>query len=173
MICSVFNTLVVFAVETPNNGDLVFCPLQRQWVKKSEPKRVVAKAPLSDICGSKKTKAVFLLEMILAANVKVKAEHNVNIGELFVSFSAKGGKAFSELPSAPDSPKRPLTVVDKVQAGSISSRGDFLAITTQIFSLQQLSRPPTELAVSNFYSPQITDLQSAAYAINTRGPPVA
>lgn len=165
------SSISVFAVDASNNGDLVFCPLQRQWVKKSEPKKVKSKEPLSDICGSKKTKTVFLHELILAANTEVKAGHNVNIGELFVSFSAKGGKAFSELPSAPDSPKMPLTVIEKVQGGANIGRGGFVAITTQIFSLEQLSRPPTRNTASNFCSPQMTDLLSVAYAIHTRGPP--
>lgn len=164
---------MLLAVEAPNYGDLVFCPLQKQWVKRLEPKQVESKEALSDICGNKNTKTVFLHELIIAANTKVKAGHNVKIVELFISFSAKGGKAFSELPSAPDSPKMPLNVVEKVQGGASIGRNGFVAISTQIFSLEQLSRPPTLKTVSNFYPPQLTDLQSVACSIHTRGPPIA
>lgn len=160
----------VFAIDVPNRGDLVFCPLQKIFVKRSEPKKIEPRVALSDLCAVDKVKADFLERLVVSVNSK-RVDGKLNLGELFFSFSATGDRAFSNLPSVPEAPGFPLAVVEKVQGVSGIERNGHIAVNTQVFSLQQLSRPPTRRPLTRFHFPPISDLASPAYAINSRGPP--
>ncbi|MBK7392285.1 MAG: hypothetical protein IPI64_03160 [Chloracidobacterium sp.] len=167
ILCS----LSAFHIGQVKASGLVFCPLQKQWVKKSEPKKAESTPPLPDICAAVKGKTAFVEKLVAGVGSRIATAGKVDVSELFFSFVAKGDKAFSEIPSSPDLPKMPLTVVEKAQGGTNVVRSGFLAVNTRTFSFEQVSRPPTPKSVSDFNSPQITGLQSVAYAINTRGPP--
>ena len=155
------------------SSDLVFCPLQKQWVKRLEPERIVRREPLTDICAPKKDKTVFLEKLLGSFRSKIGIYKAANIGELFLNYKAKGNGAFSELPSSPPERKTPLFVVDKVLSGSVANRFGNIATIVQIFSLEHLSRPPTQTAKSHFSPALFSDLESVSTSTSPRGPPMA
>ena len=170
LFCITFGSLSSFAFDSPRSPDLVFCPLQQQWVKKSEPAMPLAKGLLVDICASNKDKESFGGKLV--QNIKISGK--LTPENLFFEYQAKGDRAFAEMPSAPNPPDFPLVTLAKVQGASGVSRDDFPFAITTVLSLTQLSRPPTSrAAVDNFSLPAHPNLAIIAPAMAPRGPPVS
>src|SRR5690242_12287147 len=59
-LCVAVGSMSAFVIDAPNRDDVVFCPLQRQWVQKTRPRIIASRSPMSGICASGKDKSHFL-----------------------------------------------------------------------------------------------------------------
>lgn len=149
---------------------VVYCPLQRQWVRRNEETKVVPSLPLSDLCAASNDKAAFLQKLLSVAS-KLSTSQKLDLGELFFSFTANGEQVLAQQPSSPEMPRAPLAVVDTVLGGIVTNRVVDLAAIPQIFSLEQLSRPPTNLVEPIPFSLASKGRRMALTSISPRGPP--
>lgn len=166
------NAMPLFAISPLGTQGSVYCPLQKQWVKRNEEKRVVPSLPLSDLCAGNNDKTAFL-QKLLSSVSKLGSSQKLDVSELFFSFTAKGHQAFAQLPPSPETPRVPLAVVDKVLGGIVTTRVVDLAAIPQIFSLEQLSRPPTHSVERVIASLAPKGLKIALTSTSLRGPPTA
>lgn len=169
MVCVLITALSVVAFEGKGSSDLVFCPLQKQWVKRSAPAK--PKISLADICSSDKEKTHFFNRLILNSGIAYADKSSPE--DLFFAFQAKGDQALKEIPSSPDFPERKLTSLIKVQTGSRISQTVLVAVVTQVLSFEQFSRPPTENLSANFTSRRVSDIDNISPSIAPRAPPVS
>jgi hypothetical protein len=174
LLCVALSSMSVFAIEAPNRDDVVFCPLQRQWVAKAAPRIVEEPGSLSNICGSAKSKTDFLRQLA-AAVPKSEAGHRVNTNELFFNFQIRGYNAFLEIRRLPNEPKTPLLFIEK-SPGGITSRGNsnkYALVTERTSSISKPSPTIAQDPVSHFLSPVEITLQSVIVSADPRGPPVS
>jgi hypothetical protein len=172
-LCFAFSSLTTPAsFDFPRSPDLVFCPLQKEWVKRSlGPIRT--EPVLADICAGNQEKESFANRLILAAGASLKIQSPEAVESLFFSYPTKGDRAFTELPPRPNNPDQQLISVKRVQNAGSTNRLVFAAGIIQIFSINRLSRPPTQNAASNFISQKYRDLETISHAIAPRAPPVS
>lgn len=162
--------MTVVAFDSPRSPDLVFCPLQKQWVAKSLPVKVRS-FPLAGICAPSKDKAAFVSALALRALAKGTAKRPFS-EDLFFNFQAKGERALTDDPSAPESPGQQLTPVKLMRDGGAGGRSTFTAATVQIFSLNRpLLRPSAKTGHGQNPSGH-NDLKTISHAILGRAPPV-
>lgn len=172
-VLSIFLTAMpLSATASAVTAGAVYCPLQRQWVRRNEETKIVPSLPLSDLCAASNDKAAFL-QKLLSVSSKLGTSQKLDLGDLFFSFTAKGEQVLAQLPSSPEMPRAPLTVVDKVPGGIVTSRVVDLAAIPQIFSQEQLSRPPTNSVGSIPFSLAPKGRRLALTSISLRGPPAA
>lgn len=173
LLCVGLSSISVIAVEPLKRSDVVFCPLQKKWIKKSEPTKALSNKPLSDICGSNKNKKQFLNLLSASVLTRINKGKKVDTGILFINFRAVGERAFAEIPNYPDVPKVPLAIVEKVPVSSGGGRGGNVAATAETIPFEQFSRPPTHDSASKFFFHSVNTLQLVTFAINTRGSPLS
>ena len=167
LVCIFCTSLTVFSLESPRSGDVVFCPLQKQWVRKNPPRAAPA-AEIASFCVSEKSKDAFLGSISQKA-VKI----NPSGGEAaFFNFLAKGERSFAEIPPLPNAPEQGFVAVTRSEATGNVSRGK-IALKTAIFSFEQLSRPPTLAAVQDFPASQFFFSSTAHNSATLRGPPAS
>lgn len=169
LVCVAMTAVSVVAFEGERSSDLVFCPLQNQWVKKAEPPQ--PKLSLAAICSPGGQKARFLEKLI--NRVETSVTDAVSLENLFFGFQAKGERAFVEFPPSPGAPDEHFAVIERAQSGTGINRTIAVAVTAQIFSLAQLSRPPTHSPSANFATPRVRQLDPISASVAPRGPPVS
>ena len=169
-VCGVIASSFAITPGLPENAGVVFCPLQKKWVKGGSQIAELKPTPLSEICSPVKDKNSFTSSLISILNSRVLEKTKIDIATLFFAFKAKGNRAFSDLPSDPQLPSAPVSVNEVTVPAAGHSRGDVIAVLSPFFTLEQLSRPPTE-AVCDLYFPCVAELPAKLVAINPRGPP--
>ncbi|MEP7075344.1 MAG: hypothetical protein ABI878_05995 [Acidobacteriota bacterium] len=101
-----FGAVVLFFVVLISQGssfaaspssDLVFCPIQREWVRKSEERERAGRVLLADICAPLELKAGFSRRLFVKSVAPIDAE------DLFFDFVAMGDQAFLAIPCGPAS----------------------------------------------------------------------
>lgn len=172
-VCSAFGSISTSDRGPAHMAGLVFCPLQKKWVKEGDAGMAAPAVPLSDICAPRRGKVMFVAGLVRAATLQVSVDEKVDLTALFFAFRAKGDRAFARIPSAPDEPKTPTTVLHRTSMAAGFNRSSFVAVPAEEFSFEQLSRPPTEPVLTYLYFPRIADLRSIEYPIDPRGPPNA
>lgn len=172
-VCSSFGSIMALDHGPAERAGLVFCPLQKKWVKEGEAGKVAPAVPLSDICAPRRGKSTFAASLLTAVSSQISVNKNLDLTQLFFAFQVKGSGAFAELPSAPDAPRPPTTLSEKTVVTAGIDRNGFIAVPAKEFSFEQLSRPPTASSATNFHLPQIADLKMVADVTNPRGPPLA
>ena len=165
LVCVVFASLSVFSIESPKSTGLVFCPLQKQWMKRLPPS-----APVSDLatfCAPAKAK-----EMFLGSLLRKRVPGNSANGEAaFFNFLAKGERSFAEMPSLPNDPQEALTDLTRNEFFGNAARTKIAFFQDGRLAFGQFSRPPTLEAAAIFPDPQFPPSATGAYAIKPRGPP--
>ena len=170
LVCVSLTAVSVVAFEGERSSDLVFCPLQNQWVKRSDPPK--PKFSLAAICAGSKTKDRFLEKLTERSDVAVSDADSLE--NLFFGFQAKGEQAFAEMPSSPYSPEKQIAAIETIQTGTSTSRATVTAAAfTKNFTLAQFSRPPTREVRSNFASLHSCELNAFSVSVAPRGPPVS
>jgi len=169
LICVSLTALSVVAFEGERSSDLVFCPLQNQWVKRSDPPK--PKFSLAAICAGSKTKDRFLEKLAERSDVAVSDADSLE--NLFFGFQSKGEQAFAEMPSSPNSPERQIAAIETFQTGTATNRTIVAAAVANKFTLAQFSRPPTREVRSNFASLHSRELNAFSVSVAPRGPPVS
>lgn len=169
----VFASVPVFANGPNVSGDIVFCPLQNQWVKRNAEAPTVRRTPFTDLCAGSQDKDTFINKLIL------KVARNVSFGDraraeaIFFDYKASGEISFSELPSKPDLPSPPQASVSKVINAVNGIRIDPSITNTQVHWQRRTSRRQTCKHAVKFSRKQLRDLQPISIAVKPRGPPVS
>ncbi len=73
LFCVLFSSfLPALAQKNVESSDLVFCPLQKTWVKRNSEQKTSPKIeePLGEICSSEKQKRIFFLELSKTFNFR-------------------------------------------------------------------------------------------------------
>lgn len=170
-VLAIFLTAIpLFAISPAGNQRSVYCPLQKQWVKRNEEKKIVSSLPLSDLCAGGNDKTAFL-QKLLSSGSKLGSSQKIDLDELFFTFVAKGDQVFAQLPSSPQTPRVPLAFVDKLLGGIVATRVFDVAAISQVFSLEQSARPPTHSVDRVITSLAPKGQKIALVSASLRGPP--
>lgn len=159
----------VVPIEGYRSSDLVFCPLQNQWVKKNE--RSKPTLSISALCAPAGEKIRFLKKLVEAVDLSVADESSLE--NLFFGYQVQGDSAFAGFPSSPGTPDRQVVVIETFQTSSGTHRPIVVAAVTKVFALEQFSRPPTFKIPANFAQNSSPDNDPVSASIAPRAPPVS
>jgi hypothetical protein len=99
LLCTLFTLLPASAINGIDRG-LVYCPLQKAWVKGGgEPVRQAPEV-LKSVCASDAAKQKFTYESVRRLGVRNAFDRDL-AEKLFFDYSKVGRKAFNALPAAP------------------------------------------------------------------------
>ena len=169
LICFTFTSFSILAFDSPGSPDLVFCPLQKQWVKKNPPPRV-ADNSLAEICASGKSKSAFVDQLALTR--RSISEHS-HATDQFFKFAARGKQVFDALPRKPDLPDQPPASLAKSSGNNDigGASNDLCLSPLLIFN----SGPHLSLMLSAgaSHTTAVRKLSSFPVTADPRGPPVS
>jgi hypothetical protein len=171
LICSAFASLPVFSFDRANAADLVFCPLQRQWVKRQPLAPAKPTESLSDVCAADRDKAAFADRLILKAAGRSIADEA--IVSLYFEFGAKGDAAFLDARSRSNSPEKPTSSFSKKEIGSSSVRSDLAVVKNEPLALRRISGASKEIAVRSSWDRPLRDLTAIPSSTRPRAPPAS
>ena len=174
-VCLSASFVPVFGQQKHHADDeVVFCPLQKIWVKKNFVALPKTVKPLDGVCAADELKEFFLVES--SRNLfSLKFFSSTDGAEkIFFAYAAKGKQALAEIAAPSDgSPERriaKLAAREKSVGGDF--KNDFQQAMSATISLENFPRPPT------FFCPIESDFQFAhelkkiSRSINPRSPPV-
>ena len=179
---NIFCTVFLFALISVNflpqstkndSEDLVYCPLQKTWVKRDLPvEPIKVEFPLGEICSSQNKKESFLFDLgksTVSRQIIFNRRDEVN---LFFNYLGKGKTAFAYFESEQNLPEHKLVRAALQEKGANTNfRIDFSIIRKTEFVLEQFSRPPTVQKTSKFDFKIISALEEISHNINPRSPP--
>ena len=148
------------------NNDLVYCPLQKTWVKRNEEPQSFRRNPLDQICMSERKKQELELQILL------KNAFAVDEQGIFAALQ-KGAKALENYRESQNPPNQTLVQI-RPSFVFLNSRNDWkFTFLTKIekFSFALNSRPPTFLKSTKFDFKIIQTLDQIPRHINPRSPP--
>ena len=169
-ICSsliLFLLIATFLLPINNlpNKDLIYCPLQKTWVKGKVPK-VSIKNELEEICASDKLKSLFSFQI----------EHKI-IGfqprteKLFFDYLQQGDLTFAKLNHHSNLPESNLAQNHKTEKIGNNFQQKINKQELAKFNLQKIARPPTFQKIAKFDFQIIRKLENISHNINPRSPP--
>lgn len=174
LFCISLCSLSAFGQKNIESSDLVFCPLQKTWVKRNPapmPPIKVGK-PLGEICSSDRQKEIFFFELSKNLNFRQTISNRKNEEKLFFNYLEKGKQAFAEIAPSQNFPDRQFAKLASTEK-SISSnyKNDFCRTSTEVFALYQFPRPPTVQNSAFFKRTDFHKLGSIWRKIQPRAPP--
>ncbi len=138
-----FAAVFQFVSFTPQAG-LVFCPLDKKWVRQNPP-TLPQKDPLTEICSSGKNKSEFEAHLFGGIHSLVPQK---DVAALFFAFTKERAKAFQRLGTLPGGPERNASI----NAGERAATGGYsrkfvpsAAVITAAAPLPELSFSTTQL----------------------------
>ncbi len=170
LVSFLFTSLTVLAFNSPDSPDLVFCPLQKQWVKKTPPRPVRSTTPLAEICASGNSKTLFARSLVLNLRPGVGSVENA---DLFFKFLGKGDRAFNDVTLVPGLPNLPPKSLERVQnSDSIGRVGSYLhAVMATAPEFLSWQMPPPAYSVFNLADPP--KFAGVSRSLSPRAPPVS
>lgn len=182
LVNNIFCSLFLFALISVNflpqstqndSEDLVYCPLQKTWVKRDLPgEPVKVEFPLGEICSSQKNKESFLSDLGKIASSNQIIFDKQDEANLFFNYLEKGKKAFAYFESTQNHPKHQLVRNALNEKGANTNyKIEFEPNRSEEFVLSQLSRPPTVRKTSKFDFQIVYSLEKISHNINPRSPP--
>jgi hypothetical protein len=169
LICFTFTSFSILAFDSPGSPDLVFCPLQKHWVKKNPPPRI-PDVSLIEICASGKSKSAFFEQLALTR--RSISNHSLAT-EQFLRFAARGKQVFGALPRRSDLPEQLPASLAKNSAGNNVGRASNELCLSPLLIFY--SKPHLSLLLSAGTSCTEADhkISSFPVAADPRGPPVS
>lgn len=148
------------------NEDLVYCPLQKIWVKRAEESQPVRHISLDQICMSDRTRQE------LAIQIALKKAFAIDENGIFEALQ-KGTAVLAKYRENPSLPQQNLTKVQyssSVLNTSNNWKISFIA-KSEAFSFALNSRPPTVYKTTKFDFQFTKTLDQISRNINPRSPP--
>lgn len=142
LLCTLITLLPAVAVNGVDRG-LVYCPLQKAWVKSGgEPARQ-APEMLKSVCASDTTKHRFTYERVRRMGART-TPGSESTEKLFFDYSRAGRKAFNALPPAPLPTQPGLSETSAPETGIANGRAAIDGSSAGIAVLPEtsLSRTP-------------------------------
>jgi hypothetical protein len=160
-------TNTFFSDKANKINDLVYCPLQKIWIKKLDETFTVRKNSLDQICMSDTKK------QSLAIQISFKTALAVDEKGIFETLKF-GEKVLDNYKGFPNLPNQHL-VNFRHYFSILNSKTDIqtdFQIITKTFSIQQFSRPPTLTKTTKFDFQIAQTLEKISRNINPRSPPI-
>ena len=176
IFCAIFfNSFPAFGEKKSDSADLVFCPLQKIWVKKnsSVSRSEKPRNLLDGICSSEKEKQSFIFELTQNINFRQLTFAGKNGENLYFDFLQKGKKAFAEAAAPQNIPNREIANTGSIEKGTNSNfKKDFSRVKSGIFSLEQFARPPTFTENFSYSFIIFREMKTISRRIAPRAPPI-
>lgn len=171
LFCVVLSGIALSLDFSVENEDLVYCPLQKKWVKETvEPVRY--ENPLDEICAANTEKNSFLQSFTVKFAFLSKISTKIETQNLFFSYVEKGEKAFVELTSSHHFPDEEFLVFGTFQKGSVVYKNEFVKKQNSVLEETVLPRPPNFIAENTkFEFPATQKLEQISHQIFARPPP--
>lgn len=175
ILSNIFCVVFLFALITANfffsfnlhtYSDLVYCPLQKTWVKQHIERPKFKQNPLEQICMNEAEK-LELSKQILLKNAFAVDEKGV------FETLRNGEKVLDNYRDFPQMPPQNL-FTNKQSFSLLNNKNDFrteVANITEVVSFQQFSRPPTIQHSAKFDFQISRTLSKTSRNINPRSPP--
>jgi hypothetical protein len=109
---------------------LIYCPLQKKWVKPNPPPAAPAVFPLDEICAASNRKTEFSEQLLSRIPTVFRQHSRTDIVDLYFAYSKDGKDAFSKFGSLPNSPELPGSVFVARDSVASSTQRNILPITT-------------------------------------------
>lgn len=167
-ICCGF-LLVLFAavlfpvINSPVKAGLVYCPLQKTWVK---PKSEVSNnlAPLKNFCATNKRKIELAAELAL----KIIDLKSVTENAVF-DYLEKGNQVLVN--NFPNLPKDEISKQTKLETAANNFHYDIIKLQVAKTIFPQILRPPNYRTSTKFDFQIVRSLEKISRSINPRSPP--
>lgn len=168
---SIFFVLLSANFVIPYNSNelsnLVYCPLQKTWIKKTTETLLISSNPLEQICMSDSEK------QHLAFKIVQKNAFAIDEKGVFDTLE-KGDKVLNDYQDFPNLPNQNLAKL-RHSFFVLNTKNGFKTdsqINSQTVSFEQLSRPPTIQNATKFYFQLVHPLTKISRNINPRSPPI-
>jgi hypothetical protein len=158
---------VAFSHKSNEANNLVYCPLQKTWVKKTIEILPIRKTSLEQLCMSDAEKQNLAIQLSLKNALAIDEK---GIFET-LKFGVKVLGNYRKFPNLPNQNSAELQQSFAVINGKNDLQTDF-QINSQAFSFQQLSRPPTITETTKFDFSIAQSLDKISRNINPRSPPM-
>lgn len=147
-------------------GGLVYCPLQKIWVKQSGENQIVRLNPLDLICMSDSKKYE------LALQISSKNAFAIDEKGIFETLES-GVKVLDDYRENPNLPNQNLAQI-RLSFSVLNNKNEWkpmVAAKSEAFSFQLFSRPPTAPKSTKFDFQITKSLDQISHNINPRSPP--
>jgi hypothetical protein len=166
ILLSLFASAFIFSKKDSSNENLVFCPLQKTWVKKDTEDSTIRKNLLDSICLTKAKKQTLTLEIL------IKKAFAIDENGVFETLQ-KGFQVLDDYRNFPNLPQQ--TLVKLTNSFSLLAPKDdtniAFFIKKEAFSFALNSRPPTSSNSTKFDFQIAQTLDQISRNINPRSPP--
>jgi hypothetical protein len=173
LLCFFSGSFQAFSRKIDKPSNLVYCPLMRDWVKKSLHAAEV-KEPLDKICASEKRKLSFFAEAGRKYPLIARfAGDEEALEKLFFRFVGKSNGAFTEI-SPPGNAPSPQSAISSASEKSTGSyQAPFAGKQTESFTVARKARPPTASPTRRFFTAKtVRALENISRRIKPRAPPL-
>lgn len=146
--------------------DLVYCPLQKTWVKRHEETQAARRNPLDEICMSDERKQELTIQ------ISLKNAFAINEQGIFATLR-EGVKVLDNYRETQNLPNQTLVQI-RHSFSVLNSANDLRQTFTaksEAFSFALNSRPPTFQKVTEFDFQTTKNLDRISRNINPRSPP--
>lgn len=170
LICSA----PISARQKSSSTDLVYCPLQKTWVKNGrlETPSQTVDSSLDEICATSEHKQHFVLDLAKSLFSKRIESSRVTQANLFFQYLEKGRQAFAEVAPFRNAPDNQFVrAAAKEKSGAANYRVSFEPRLPESFGLEVLARPPTTDDAAKFNFQFAFELKKISRRINPRAPP--
>ena len=152
--------------QTPVSPNLVYCPLQKQWVKPDEPRAKIERPPFDEICATDARKSSLQFELALKTPRPLTEK-------IVFDYLERGDRLIAELNGLSGAPEQRFdkqTNFEKAASNFSQKPGKFQIVN---FTLPQAARPPNPSDKSADFGFQfVRPLVQISRNINPRSPPV-
>lgn len=171
LICSI----PISARQKHSSADLVYCPLQKTWVKGGQPETYSPPVDhsLDEICATTEHKQHFVIDLAKSLFSKRIESSRISRANLFFQYLEKRKQAFAEVVPFKNAPDYQFVrAATKEKSGAANYRVSFKRALPSAFGLEALARPPTSNDSVKFNFQFASELKKISRNINPRSPPV-
>ncbi len=163
-LCFALIYLHIFLPKSFELPTLVYCPLQKTWVKENTPNTPKEFQSLDKICAGEKRKNTVSFAFSLNTFQPLDEKS-------FFDYLEKGNRLFTEQNRLPDLPNRKLANHLNTQSAVNNFNQNLENTSPAHFSFAQRQRPPSNSISVNFESQIVRTLEKISRNINPRSPP--
>ncbi len=170
LLCVWFSGIVLHKSEAKNSDRLVYCPLQKKWVKGNDEPMFV-RNPLDEICSTNDRKAAFTQGLLNNFISLSSIANNLTTEDLYFEYAERGERVFSEINLQQDFPQRKSIAFESFQKASGIYKNELVKKQSVALIETNFARPPTFDAVAKFEFPTVQKLSKISHKILARPPP--
>ena len=167
LLCVWFSGIALKPSFAENSYELVYCPLQKKWVKGNvEP--ILVKDPLDEFCSSSDNKKLFTQSFLSNPNYLP----TLDVETLFLEYVDKGERAFTEIDHSHELPPRELISFNSIQKASSIYKNELVKKQSANSIELNSARPPNTLVSTKFEFPTVQKQSKLSHQNFARPPPV-